>query len=277
MSTFEELGLGPEIAAALAASGFEVPTPLQEGAIPVLRRGNNLVARAGPGAGVLVAVAAPLLDRLEPDPGQLRLLVLTPTRDRAEALARSAASLGRPLGVSVAALGSTWAGADDAAALFATPSDALEAVRGSRVKLGALEALVVDGAAALAALDRLDAVDTLAGFLPREAQRVVVALPLEEEVEEFAERHARRAVHVPPRSAVEADDSHIPRRGRLRHHAVEGPRLDALLRVLGPLVAGEPQHVALFFHTDQEGAELGEALGLRGFSVGAPGDPEATV
>lgn len=277
MSTFEELGLGPEITAALADAGFEAPTPFQEGAIPVVRRGNNLVARAGPGAGVLVAVAAPLLDRLEPDPGSLRLLVLTPTRDRAEGLSRSAAPLGRALGLSVAALGSTWADAEGAAALFATPSDALGAVRGSRVKLGALEALVVDGAAALAALDGLDAVETLAGLAPGDAQRVIVALPLEDEVEDFAERHARRAVHVPPRSAVEADESHIPRRGRLRQHAVEGPRLDALLRVLGPMIVEEPRTVALFFHNHREAAEVGEGLALRGFSVGAPGDPEATV
>lgn len=277
MSTFEELGLGPEMIEALAEAGLEVPTPLQEGVIPVLRRGNNLVARAGPGAGVLVAVAAPILDRLGPDAEALRLLVLTPTRDRAEGLARSAAPLARAVGSSVAALGSTWARADDAAALFATPADALDAVGASRVKLDALEAFVVDGAAALAALDRLEAVDTLAGLLPAESQRVVVALPPGEEVEAFAERHARRAVHVPPRSAVEADDSHIPRRGRLRYHGVDGPRMEALLRVLGPLVAGGTRAVAVFFPTDDEAASVGQALELRGFPVGAPGDSDAVL
>ena len=67
MDSFEGLGLGPELVEALTSEGVEEPTPFQTAAIPVIRRGNNLLGRAGPGAGTLVAYGAALLDRLEID------------------------------------------------------------------------------------------------------------------------------------------------------------------------------------------------------------------
>ena len=36
MDSFEDIGLPPELVEALAAEGIELPTPLQEAAIPVL-------------------------------------------------------------------------------------------------------------------------------------------------------------------------------------------------------------------------------------------------
>lgn len=55
MTSFEDLGVTPELTEALAAEGIETPTPIQESAIPILRKGNNLVLEAGPGSGLLAA------------------------------------------------------------------------------------------------------------------------------------------------------------------------------------------------------------------------------
>ena len=41
MQSFEDLGVAPEIAEALAAEGIESATPLQAAAIPVVRKGNT--------------------------------------------------------------------------------------------------------------------------------------------------------------------------------------------------------------------------------------------
>ena len=101
MTSFEELGLRPELVETLAAEGIEIPTALQEDAIPVLRKGHSALLRGGPGAGVLVAWGAPLLDRLEPAPGGPVALVLTAT---VEAAVESARSLARISPVTVSAV-----------------------------------------------------------------------------------------------------------------------------------------------------------------------------
>lgn len=277
MSSFEDLDLRPAVVDALAAEGVEIPTPFQEEAIPLLRRDNNLLGRAGPGAGTLVAYGAALLDRLEAGGGELRAVVLAPGRDRADGLASSLALLTRRTGHAVAALGGTWALPERADVLFASPADLLEAVRTSRIKLTTVQALVVDGAAVMHAQDELEALETLVGLVPSDTQRVVISLPVTDAVEDFVTRHVKRAVHVPPASASEADET-IPHRGRLRYVVPDGSRKDAILAVVDRLLADEEaRHVVVFFDSDDEAAEIGDRLTLHGYDAGAPGDRAVPV
>ena len=92
MQLFDELGVTPELVDALAAEGIEVPTEFQSAAIPVLLRGNPLLAQAGPGAGTLIAYGVPLLQRVEPDALAPRAVILASS---VEAASRLAGSLSR--------------------------------------------------------------------------------------------------------------------------------------------------------------------------------------
>lgn len=278
MDSFLDLGLAPEIVESLAAEGIEIPTPFQEQALPVLRRGNNLVGRAGPGAGTLVTYGAALLDRLEPGDGRARVVVLAPTRDRADALARSLAGLAVPTGHGVAALGSPWALPDRASFLFATPDDLLSAVRASRIKLDGLEALVVDGAAEIEALGDFPDVETLSELVPSDAQRVVLSLPSSETVEAYVEGHVKRAVHVPPKARGEEEGSEVPHRGRLRYLVLSGDREEAVLALTARLLDdGDARHVVLLFASADEAADVGDRLTLHGYGAGAPGEASMPV
>ena len=131
MDSFEELGLAPELVEALAADGLERPTSLQEAALPVIRRANNLFLAAGPGSGITVAWAAALLDRTDGEGETPRVLVLTPSQDRADQLAQSIARLADSAGHRVGALGSHWVLPERATMVFGTPSDVLAAANAS--------------------------------------------------------------------------------------------------------------------------------------------------
>ena len=45
---FSDLGLADGVAAAAEEAGFDTPTSIQEAAIPLLRRGNNVVVVGAP-------------------------------------------------------------------------------------------------------------------------------------------------------------------------------------------------------------------------------------
>lgn len=280
MSSFEDLGLGPELVEALAAEGIERPSSLQEEAVPVLRRGNNLVARAGPGAGVLVAYGAPLLDRLPVRDGDSEgpeAVVLVPTRERATALARSLGFLGKATGRRVAGLGGPWRTASRAELLFATPGDLLGAVRDSRIKLQSVAGLVVDGAGAIDRLEGFDAAETLAGLVPSEAQKAVFSLPLPETLESFVEGHIKRAVRLPP-GGGDGDDVEAPRRGTLGIQTVDGERDEAVLEAVAHLLDAEGiEHVLVHFCSEYEAADVGDLLSLHGFEAGAAGEDDVPV
>ena len=63
--SFEDLEVMPELVEALAAEGLEEPTEFQRTALPVMRRGNNVLGAVGPGAGTLVAYGLALLEGIE--------------------------------------------------------------------------------------------------------------------------------------------------------------------------------------------------------------------
>ncbi|HIA99782.1 MAG TPA: DEAD/DEAH box helicase, partial [Gemmatimonadetes bacterium] len=90
VDSFEELGLSPELVEALAAEGIEQPTSIQKSVIPFVYRGNNVIVAASPGSGVTMSWAVALLNRFhDRQEGNPRVLVLTPSRDRANDLAES--------------------------------------------------------------------------------------------------------------------------------------------------------------------------------------------
>lgn len=277
MESFEDLGLGPELVEALVAQGIERPTPFQEAALPIVRRGNNMVGAAGPGAGTLVAYGAGLLDRLEPGEAGIRALVVVPV---AEAARRLAVSLGRVTaltGHSVAALGSPWAFPERAQVLFASPGDLLDHITHSALDLEGVRALVLDGAAAIHSLVGSEALEGILESVPSDAQRVALSLPLTAEVEDLAERHIRRAVHVPPR-AVDGGRDEVPPRGDVAYRVVGEPRDDDVLRLVSELLdPGEVRHAVLFVRSEDRAADLGDHLTLHGYGAGAPGDDTVPV
>ena len=64
---FSGLGLDPRIVDALAALGYEEPTPVQREAIPPLLAGRDLLGQAATGTGKTAAFALPLLHHVTPN------------------------------------------------------------------------------------------------------------------------------------------------------------------------------------------------------------------
>jgi superfamily II DNA/RNA helicase len=91
LNNFANLNLAPEILKALNESGYSIPTPIQEQAIPLVLAGCDLMAGAQTGTGKTAAFALPVLQKLlpfatsSPSPARhpVRALILVPTRELA--------------------------------------------------------------------------------------------------------------------------------------------------------------------------------------------------
>ena len=90
---FDDLGLMPSLLKAVKEKGYEVPSPIQEKAIPLILKGKDILASAQTGTGKTAAFTLPLLQRLftnEPKGKRnIRALILTPTRELAIQIAES--------------------------------------------------------------------------------------------------------------------------------------------------------------------------------------------
>src|SRR5262249_25254820 len=101
---FASLGIDERVASALAALGYEEPTPVQRASIPPLIAGRDVLAQAATGTGKTAAFSLPLLHHVTPDAkpaDRTTALILVPTRELAMQVAEAVHRYGKPLGVQV--------------------------------------------------------------------------------------------------------------------------------------------------------------------------------
>jgi ATP-dependent RNA helicase DeaD len=89
LATFSDLGISGSYIQALEDLKIFSPTPIQEKAIPyLLQKGNDLVAQAQTGTGKTAAFGLPLLQKVDPNNKNVQALVLSPTRELGQQIAK---------------------------------------------------------------------------------------------------------------------------------------------------------------------------------------------
>ncbi|HIC23175.1 MAG TPA: DEAD/DEAH box helicase, partial [Planctomycetes bacterium] len=83
---FTDWDLDENIQAAIASKGWEFTTQIQNDAVPLARRGLDIVGQARTGSGKTVAFGIPIIESCEPT-GVTQAIVLTPTRELAQQVA----------------------------------------------------------------------------------------------------------------------------------------------------------------------------------------------
>lgn len=89
MSTFEELGISANYIKALAENNIVTPSEIQKKAIPFLMKNNSdFIGQAQTGTGKTAAFGLPLLERMDPEDDHIQALVLAPTRELCQQIAK---------------------------------------------------------------------------------------------------------------------------------------------------------------------------------------------
>lgn len=87
--TFKELGVSEDIIKGLNEMGIVNPTKIQEASIPVLTEGTvDFVGQAQTGTGKTAAFGLPLLAQIDPAKEEVQALILAPTRELGQQIAR---------------------------------------------------------------------------------------------------------------------------------------------------------------------------------------------
>lgn len=155
---FESFSFSPEILRAISDCGYQQMTPIQQQAIPAIRRGNDVLASAQTGTGKTAAFALPILQKMVEKPSETlksntRVLILTPTRELAAQVADNIVAYSKYLNFSVLTIYGgvkidTQAqklkrGAD---VIVATPGRLLEHLTACNLSLSHVDFLVLDEA-----------------------------------------------------------------------------------------------------------------------------------
>ena len=208
LMSFQSLGLSKPLLDALAAKDYSQATPIQLKAIPTVLTGRDLLGIAQTGTGKTAAFMLPSLDRLAAAktfarPGQVRMLVLAPTRELAAQIAASAQAYGKFMRLSVGVIFGgvpnhksvrTVAGGLDV--LVATPGRLLDLIDQRAMSLRELEILVLDEADQMLDLGFIHALRRIVSLVPPKRQTLFFSATMPKAIKELADKYLSNPAEV---------------------------------------------------------------------------------
>jgi len=234
--TFDELGLSEKVLAAVQASGYANPTPIQAQAIPPALQGRDILGIAQTGTGKTAAFTLPMLSRLEQGRARARVprtLILEPTRELAAQVEESFNKYGAQHKLNVALLIGGVAFGDQetkimrgADVLIATPGRLLDFFDRGKLLLTGIEILVIDEADRMLDMGFIPDIERVCKLVPFTRQTLFFSATMPPEITRLTEAFLHNPVRIEVarasttastiRQALVASHGHADKRETLR-------------------------------------------------------------
>ncbi|MEM7695440.1 MAG: DEAD/DEAH box helicase [Pseudomonadota bacterium] len=198
MNTFSDLGLAETLLRAVAAEGYQTPTPIQSGVIPRLLAGEDVLGIAQTGTGKTASFVLPLLHQIaigkkDRSARSAQALILAPTRELAVQIADEINRYARHMRVAVAVVvGGVKAGPQVRALargvdiIVATPGRLLDHLSSGAVDLGRTRHVVLDEADQMLDLGFMPAIKKILAALPKRRQTALMSATMPPEIRRLA-------------------------------------------------------------------------------------------
>lgn len=266
-SAFATLPLSAATLANLDALGYTEMTPIQAQSLPVMLKGMDLIAQAKTGSGKTAAFGIALLEPLNPRYFGCQSLVLCPTRELADQVAKELRRLARSAdnikiltlcgGVSIGPqIGSLEHGAH---VIVGTPGRIQEHLKKGSLKLDGLNTLVLDEADRMLDMGFYDAIAEIIGQTPNKRQTLLFSATYPAGIKQLSATFMRDPQQV--KAEALHDDSQIEQRF---YEIDPDDRMDAVVRILASF---RPETCVAFCFTKQQCQELVDQLSAKGISA----------
>ncbi len=205
--TFENLGLSAAIVKALDDKGYTAPSPIQAQTIPVILKGNDIMACAQTGTGKTAGFVLPILQLLSERPAaksnRALSLILTPTRELAAQIQESVVSYGKYERINSAVVFGgvkinpqmmrLRRGVD---ILVATPGRLLDLYQQNAIKFNDIEILVLDEADRMLDMGFIHDIKRILALLPKNRQNLLFSATFSGEIRQLAKGLLNNPVEV---------------------------------------------------------------------------------
>jgi ATP-dependent RNA helicase DeaD len=276
--TFADLNLSAPVMKALKDVGYEVPSPIQAAAIPLLLAGRDILGQAQTGTGKTAAFALPALSNIDIKQQSPQVLVLAPTRELAiqvaEAFQTYAAHIpgfhvlpiygGQSYGPQLSAL------RRGVHVIVGTPGRIIDHLDKGSLDLSKLKTLVLDEADEMLRMGFIDDVEQILQKVPATRQTALFSATMPSAIKRIAKTYLRDPSEVTVAAKTGTADNITQ-----RYWMVSGmQKLEALTRIL----EAEPfDGMIIFARTKLGTEELATKLQARGFAATAiNGDMQQT-
>ncbi|CAH0533260.1 ATP-dependent RNA helicase RhlE [Vibrio stylophorae] len=270
--SFTSLGLSQPLILALNALSYNRPTPIQKRTIPMVIKGEDVIALAPTGSGKTASFVLPLLEKMATQgvigKKRVRALVLVPSRELALQVEQKAREYSLHLPLKTLAV---YGGVDSAPQkqkliegidlLIATPGRLRDLFQQRALHFDAIKYLVLDEADRMLDMGFIDALNWIVDRLPNERQTLLFSATLAAPVRELA-----KTAMIEPQ---EVDLRSQGQKPKIEQWMV-GVDKDAKSSLLSHLIHSKQwQQALIFIKTKQGAAKLVSQLEKRGIHAEA--------
>ena len=267
---FAALGLSEKTIKALAKKGFEEPSPIQALTIPVLLKGEkDVVGQAQTGTGKTAAFGLPILEMINKSNGNVRAIVLAPTRELAIQVAEEINSFanGRKLKIVPVYGGQSIElqirqlkkGVD---IVVGTPGRVQDLIDRKILKLDKLEYFILDEADEMLNMGFVEDIEKILESTNKDKRMLFFSATMPKEILKIAENHMRKDYEI---IKVEAKELTTNLTDQIYFEVKQKDKFEALCRIIDL----EPDFYGIVFcRTKNDVNELAGKLNDRGYDAG---------
>ncbi len=198
---FEEFKLSKQLQEAIRRLGIDRPTDIQEGAIPPILEGRDLIGESATGSGKTLAFGCGIIERVNPREG-LQALILTPTRELAEQVKEMIIKLSSGKYLNIIAvyggvsLNPQFQELKRADVVVATPGRFMDHLKRRTVDTSRIKILVLDEVDRMFDMGFIDDVNQIIKACPNRNQNLFFSATISSRVKELAKRYMKNPVEV---------------------------------------------------------------------------------
>ena len=278
--SFDKLAISPEIKKAVAEMGFINATPIQEGTIPLIMAGKDVIGYSQTGTGKTAAFGIPAIENIDLDnPKQTQVLVLCPTRElavQAHEEIKKFAKYKRGI-KSVCIYGGDSMERQirelkqGAQIVIGTPGRIMDHMRRNTLKLQNLKMIILDEADEMLNIGFREDIETILQDCPEDRQTILFSATMPPAIVAITKEYQRDPIMVRGQNKGMT----VPAIEQIYYEAPIGHKEDVLCSILNLY---DPKRSMIFCNTKKMVDELTENLQARGYlAEGLHGDMRQTA
>ena len=259
--TFKDLTLSPEMLTTLDSLGYKEATAIQEQTLPLILEGKDVIAEAKTGSGKTAAFGIGLLEKLDVKRFRVQALLLCPTRELADQVAKELRRIARfkhNIKILMLTGGESFGRQlgsleHQAHIIVGTPGRVLKHLNKESLELSNLKTLVLDEADRMLDMGFLEEVEAVMAFTPKEKQTLLFSATYDAEILNISKRIQNDAVSVKTTSVEVANKI-------TEEFYATTSKEDTFVKILSQFT---PDNVIVFTNTKAEARDLAENLQKR--------------
>ena len=268
LNAFSQLQLDKSLLKALAALGYEQPTPVQQASIPLLLSGADVLAQAQTGTGKTAAFALPILSQVDFSLMAPQALVVVPTRELAIQVAEAFQGYAKfkssfhvaPIYGGQDYRGQLRALKRGAQVIVGTPGRVMDHLRRGSLLTDNLKTVVLDEADEMLKMGFIDDVEWILDQIEHDHQTALFSATMPNSIVAIAKNY----LNNPERVNIKTTSNRVDTIEQGFYEVKRGAKLDVLTRVLE---VEDLDAAIIFVRTKTMSADLAERLQARGYAA----------